>query len=42
MECKYCGSEKTYLYAILNGVEVYDCEECHKRTKLEKKNVRKE
>jgi len=40
MKCKFCGSEKTYLFAILNGVEVFDCSDCHKRTKSEKKDER--
>ena len=38
MKCEHCESENTYLFAILNGVEVYDCYSCHKRTKKENKN----
>jgi len=33
MECKHCGNkEGVYLFAVLNGKEIYDCPECHKRT----------
>ena len=35
MKCKWCGSNNTYVFAIMNGVEVYDCSDCHKRTKAE-------
>lgn len=36
MKCKHCGSEKTYLFAIINGRETYDCSECNKRTEINK------
>lgn len=35
MKCRHCNSENTYLYAIVNGTEVYDCSDCHKRTRKE-------
>lgn len=32
MICKHCGSSDTYLFAIINGQDVYDCKYCNKRT----------
>lgn len=34
INCMYCNSKKIYLFAIINGKEIYDCEDCHKRTEL--------
>ena len=35
MECSHCKNvEGVYLYAILNGVEIYDCPKCNKKTKI--------
>ena len=30
--CSHCESENVYLFAIINGIDVYDCKDCHKRT----------
>jgi hypothetical protein len=35
MKCEHCGSEKIYLFAIINGKEVYNCCDCNKRTRFE-------
>jgi len=34
MECSNChNKEGLYIYAILNGINIYDCPKCHKRSK---------
>jgi len=34
IKCMHCNGKNVYLFAVMNGVEVYDCKDCHRRTTL--------